>query len=66
MPQMEIEPKEGEKTTQGKPVFPGTGPISLFSSFLIYLFFLHIETNGNFKVTQGSAVLTFIKFRCFI
>ena len=27
---------------------------------------LHIETNGNFKVTRGSVVLTFIKIRCFI
>ena len=64
---MGIQPEKWRprKNDMGKSVFPETDPFSLFSGLLIYLL-LHIETNGNFKVTLGSAVLTFIKIRCFI
>ena len=67
MPQMGIQPEKWRtrKNDMGASVFPETDLISLFSALLLYLL-LHIETNGNFKVTQGSAVLTFIKIRCFI
>ena len=63
---MGIQPEkwEQERSDMGESVFPETDLISLFSGLLIYLL-LHIETNGNFKVTWGSAVLTFIKIRCF-
>ena len=65
MLQMGIQPeKQGaKKNDTGEAVFPETDPIS-FLGLLIYLL-LHIKTNGKFKVTQGSAVLTFIKIRCF-
>ena len=64
---MGIQPKKqgARKNDTGESVFPETDPFSLFSGLLIYLL-LHIETNGNFEVMQGSAVLTFIKIRCFI
>ena len=57
---MGIQPEKWStrKNNMGESVFPGTDPFSLFSGLLIYLL-LHIETNGNFKVTRGSAVLTF-------
>ena len=66
MLQMGIQPEKrgAEKSNMRESVFPETDPFSLFSGFLIYLL-LQIETNGNFKVTWGSAVLTFIKIRCF-
>ena len=66
MLQTGIQPeKQGaEKNDMRESIFPETDPFSLFSGLLIYLL-LHIETNGNFKVTWGSAVLTFIKIRCF-
>ena len=41
------------KNDTGESVFPETDPFSLFSGLLIYLL-LHIETNGNFKVTWKS------------
>ena len=65
--QMGIQPGKWRtrKNDTGESVFPETDPFSLFSDLLLYLL-LHIETNGNFKVTKGSAVLTFIKIRCFI
>ena len=55
---MGIQPEGEGKNNMGEPVFPETDPFSLFSGLLIYLL-LHIQTNGNFKVTWGSAVLTF-------
>ena len=63
---MGIQPEKwgARKNDMGESVFLGTDPISLFLGLLIYLL-LHIETNGNFKVMQRSAVLTFIKIRCF-
>ena len=65
MLQMGIQPEGERKNDMGESVFPETDLISLFSGLLIYLL-LHIETNGNFKVTWGSAALTFIEIRCFI
>ena len=67
MLQMGIQPEKQRtrKKNTGDAVCPETDPFSLFSGLLIYLF-LHIETNGNFKVTQGSADPTFIKISCFI
>ena len=62
---MGIQPEKERKNDTGESVFPETDPFSLFSGLLIYLF-IHIETNGNFKIMWGSAVLTFIKIRCFI
>ena len=62
---MGIQPEGERKNDMGESVFPETDLISLFSGLLIYLL-LHIETNGNFKVTWGSAALTFIEIRCFI
>ena len=62
---MGIQPEKERKNDTGESVFPETDPFSLFSGLLIYLL-LHIETNGNFKVTWGSAALTFIEIRCFI
>ena len=63
---MGIQPEKWgtRKNDTGESVFPETDPISLFLGLLIYLL-LHIETNGNFKVTWGSAVLIFIKIRYF-
>ena len=65
--QMGIQPEKRKtrKNYTGESVFQETDPFSLFSGLLKYLL-LRIETNGNFKVTRGSAVLTFIKIRCFI
>ena len=62
MLQMGIQPEKWRtrKNDTEESVFPETDPFSLFSGLLIYLF-LHIETNGNFKVTRGSAVLTLSK-----
>ena len=60
---MGIQPEkwEQERSDMGESVFPETDPISLFLGLLIYLL-LHIGMN---RVTRGSAVLTFIKIRCF-
>ena len=62
---MGIQPEGERKNDTGESVFPETDPFYLFSGLLIYLL-LHIETNGNFKVTGESIVLTFIKISCFI
>ena len=50
---MEIQPekKRTRKDHTGEPVFPGTGPFSLFSGLLIY-FLLYIEI--EYKVMQGQ------------
>ena len=55
MLQMGIQPEKRRtrKNDTGESVFPETDPFSLFSGLLIYLL-LHIETNGNFKVTWKS------------
>ena len=51
---MGIQPEGERKNDTGESVFPETDPFSLFSGLLIYLL-LHIETNGNFKVTRVSS-----------
>ena len=43
----------------GRPVFPGTDSFLYFSGLLLY-------TEMEYKSHAGSAVLTFIKIRCFI
>ena len=55
------EKREQERSDMGESVFPETDPISLFLGLLVYLL-LYIGMN---RVTRGSAVLTFIKIRCF-
>ena len=60
----EFSQKGKERMTQGNQSFQKLIQFLYFLGLLIYLL-LHIETNGNFKVTWGSAVLTFIKIRCF-
>ena len=66
MLQMGIQPekREQERSDIGESVFPETDPISLFLGLLIYLL-LHIGMNTESRGGGGSAVLTFIKIRCF-
>ena len=56
--------REQEGSDMGVSVFPETDPISLFWGLLIYLL-LHIGMNTESWGAGGSAVLTFIKTRCF-
>ena len=64
MLQMEIQPEkqEQERSDMGESVFPETDPISLFLGLLTYLL-VHIGMDTESR--GGSAVLTFIKIRCF-
>ena len=64
MLQMGIQPEKrgARKNDMGESVFLETYPISLFWGLLIYLL-LHIGMNTESR--GGSAVLTFIKIRCF-
>ena len=48
--------------TWGGSVFPETDPISLFFRFAYIPFVIHRD---EYRVMRGSAVLTFIKIRCF-
>ena len=57
---METQPEFERERDMGRPVFRGTDPNSLFS--VVYVYTLRCYA----KVMQGSAVLTFIKVRCFI
>ena len=57
--QMEIQPEGERKNDMGRQVFRGTDPIFLFFQGL----FLYTEM--LYKSHAGSAVLTFIKVRCF-
>ena len=57
---MGIQPEGERKNDMGRPVFQGTDPIFLFFQGL----FLYTEM--LYKSHVGSAVLTFIKVRCFI
>ena len=61
---MGIQPeKRGvRKNDKGEPVFPETDPISLFFRFAYIPIVIHRD---DYRVMQGSAVLTFIKIRCF-
>ena len=57
--QMETQPEFERERDMGRPVFRGTDPNSLFSSLFLY-------TEMLYKSHVGTAVLTFIKVRCFI
>ena len=54
-----------KEATRGNESFQKLIRFLYFLGLLIYLL-LHIEKNGNFKVTWGSAHLTIVKIRCFI
>ena len=58
--QMETQPEFERENDMGRPVFRGTDPNSLFSRVCFYT--LRCYTKSH----TGSAVLTFIKVRCFI
>ena len=64
MLQMGIQPekRDQEGSDMRESVFLETDPMSLFLGWLIYLL-LHIGMNTESR--GGSAVLTFIKIRCF-
>ena len=55
--QMETQPEFEREKDMGRPVFRGTDPNSLFSRVLY--------TEMLYKSHAGTAVLTFIKVRCF-
>ena len=56
---METQPEFERESNMGRPVFQGTDPNSLFSRVFLY-------TEMLYKSHVGTAVLTFIKVRCFI
>ena len=58
--QMGFQPEGERKNDMGRPVFRGNDPIFLFFQGL----FLYTEM--LYKSHTGTAVLTFIKVRCFI
>ena len=64
MLQMGIQPEKrgARKNDMGVSVFPETDPLFLFLGFAYIPFVTHRD---EYRVTQGSAVLTFIKIRCF-
>ena len=64
MLQMEIQPEKrgARKKDMGESVFPETDPISFIFRFAYIPFVIHKD---EYRVMQGSAVLTFIKIRCF-
>ena len=51
-----------ENAEKAENAFPETDPISLFFRFAYIPFVIHRD---EYRVTRGSAVLTFIKIRCF-
>ena len=51
---------EQERNDMGESVFPETDPISLFFRFAYIPIVIHRD---DYRVMQGSAVLTFIKIR---
>ena len=55
--------REREKTTRGKPVFPGTGPFLYFPGPLLY-FYLYIQKNVRNRVTQGQLVRLLSAYLC--
>ena len=57
--QMETQPEFERENNMGRPVFRETDPNSLF--FMVYFYTLRCYASH-----AGSAVLTFIKVRCFI
>ena len=61
---MEIQPEkpEQERSDLGESVFPETDPIFFIFRFAYIPFVTHRD---EYRVTRESAVLTFIKIRCF-
>ena len=59
MLQMGIQPEGERKNDMRRPGFLGTDPSLYFLGLLLY-------TEMEYKSHAGSAVLTFIKIRCFI
>ena len=61
---MGIQPEKrgARKNDMGESVFPETDPISLFFRFAYIPFVIHRD---EYRVMWVSAVLTFIKIRCF-
>ena len=59
---MGIQPEGERKNDMGESVFPETDLISLFFKFAYMLFVIHRD---EYRVTWESAVLTFVKIRCF-
>ena len=64
MLQMGIQPEKrgARKNDMGESVFLETDPISLFLRFAYIPFVTHRD---EYRVRRGSAVLTFMKIRCF-
>ena len=64
MLQMGIQPekREQERSDMGESVFPETDPIFFIFRFAYIPF---VTYRDEYRVTRGSAVLTFIKIRCF-
>ena len=56
------EKREQEGSDMGESVFPETDPIFFIFGFAYIPFVTHRD---EYRVTWGSAVLTFIKIRCF-
>ena len=56
------EKREQEGSDMGESVFPETYPIFFIFRFAYIPFVTHRD---EYRVTWGSAVLTFIKIRCF-
>ena len=59
---IQSEKQGARKNDMGESVFPETDPISLFFRFAYIPFVIHRD---EYRVTRGSAVLTFIKIRYF-
>ena len=61
---MGIQPEKwgARKNNMGESVFPETDPLSLFFRFGYIPFVIHKD---EYRVMRGSAVMTFIKIRCF-
>ena len=65
MLQMGSQPENERKNDMRRPVFPGTGPVSLFSRSTFILLVIHGDKCKK-QSHAGSADLTLIKIRCFI
>ena len=65
MLQMGIQPEKwgARKNDMGESVFLETDLISFFGGGFAYIPF--VTHRDEYRVTRGSAVLTFIKIRCF-
>ena len=59
---MGIQPEGERKNDMGESVFPETDPDFFIFGFAYIPFVIHRD---EYRVMRGSAVLTFIKIRCF-